>query len=202
MGNSRRRKSLESELNHDVRRTTHETLMRIAYLECFSGISGDMFVGALLDAGVTPNILEDAVAGLNIGAHLEISRVNRSGIDATKVDVLVKDSKQGRGATVHEEHAHHSGEVRAHRNSHHHGPHHHGHGRGLDEIKKIIEAANLAESAKHTAVLMFEKLGAAESKIHNVPIESIHFHEVGAVDAMVDIVCAAVGSKALGADVF
>ena len=182
--------------------------MRIAYLECFSGISGDMFVGALLDAGVAPKILEDAVAALNIGAHLEISRVNRSGIGATKVDVLVKHSKDGPRATVHEEHSHHSGEVRAHRDSHphhgphHHGPHPHGQGRGLNEIKKIIGGAKLAESAKHTAVLMFEKLGAAESKIHNVPVESIHFHEVGAVDAMVDIVCAAVGSEALGADEF
>src|SRR5215469_14223744 len=182
--------------------------MRIAYLECFSGISGDMFVGALLDAGVAPKILEDAVAALNIGAHLEISRVNRSGIGATKVDVLVKHSKDGPRATVQEEHSHHSGEVRAHRDSrhhhgpHHHGPHPHGQGRGLNEIKKIIGGAKLAESAKHTAVLMFEKLGAAESKIHNVPVESIHFHEVGAVDAMVDIVCAAVGSEALGADEF
>jgi hypothetical protein len=182
--------------------------MRIAYLECFSGISGDMFVGALLDAGVAPKILEDAVAALNIGAHLEISRVKRSGIGATKVDVLVKNSKEDPRATVHEEHSHHSGEVRAHRDSHHHhqphhyGPHHHGEGRGLDEIKKIIGAAKLAESAKHTAVLMFEKLGAAESKIHDVPVESIHFHEVGAVDAMVDIVCAAIGSEALGADEF
>lgn len=197
------RKSLESELNHHVRRTTHETLMRLAYLECFSGISGDMFVGALLDAGVTPKILEDAVAALNIGAHLAISRVNRSGIDATKVDVLVKDAKEGPRATVHEEHSHHSAEVRAQPDSHHHhGPHHHGQVRGLDEIKRIIGGAKLAESAKHKAVLMFEKLGAAESKIHNVPIESIHFHEVGAVDAMVDIVCAAVGSEALGADEF
>ena len=201
MGNSLGRKSLESELNHDLRRTTHETLMRIAYLECFSGISGDMFVGALLDAGVAPKILEDAVAALNIGAHLKISRVNRSGIDATKVDVLVKDSTEGPRVTVRE-HSHHSGEVRAHRDLHHPGPHHHGHGRGLDEIKKIIGAAKLAESAKHTAVLMFEKLGAAESKIHKVPIASIHFHEVGAVDAMVDIVCAAVGSEALGTDEF
>src|SRR5215469_9592230 len=133
--------------------------MRIAYLECFSGISGDMFVGALLDAGVAPNILEDAVAALNIGAHLEISRVNRSGIDATKVDVLVKDSKKGPRATVHEEHSHHSGDVQAQPDSHHHGPHHHGshhheshhheshhhgQGRGLAEIKKIIGAAKLA----------------------------------------------------------
>ena len=181
--------------------------MRIAYLECFSGISGDMFIGALVDAGVAPKILEDAVAALNIGAHLEISRVNRSGIDATKVDVLVQDSKKEPRATVHEEHSHHSGDVQAprdshHHESHHHGSHHHGQGRGLAEIKKIIGAAKLPESARHAAVLMFEKLGAAESKIHHVPIESIHFHEVGAVDAMADIVCAAVGSEALGADEF
>jgi len=171
--------------------------MRIAYLDCFSGISGDMFLGALVDAGIAPKILEDAVAGLNIGASLKVSRVNRSGIEATKVDVLVPGPKERSTATVHEGHSHHSHDVGDHR-----GSHHHGHGRGLHEIKKIIAAAKLAASAKHTAVAMFERLGAAESKIHNVPIESVHFHEVGAVDAMVDIVCAAGGSEALGADEF
>ena len=183
----------------------NKALMRIAYLDCFSGISGDMFLGALLDAGVAPKVLEDAVAGLNIGAGLEISRVNRSGIEATKVDVLVDKLKGGpkeepsvpEGHSHEHSHAHSHASPQARRDSHHHG-----HGRGLKEIKKIIGAANLAESAKHVAVAMFEKLGAAESKIHHVPIEQVHFHEVGAVDAMVDIVCAAVGSEALGADEF
>ena len=76
------------------------------------------------------------------------------------------------------------------------------HGRGLVEIRKIILGADINESAKRTAISIFEKLGAAEAKIHNVPIETIHFHEVGAVDAIVDIVCAAVGAETLGVDEF
>src|SRR5215469_6260740 len=179
--------------------------MRIAYLECFSGISGDMFLGALLDAGVAPKVLEDAAAALHIGASLEISRVNRSGIEATKVDVHVKGLGDRRRATVQKGHSHehshaHSHDARDARG--HTDSHQHGHGRGLNEIKKIIRAAELSESAKHRAVAIFEKLGAAESRIHQVPIEQVHFHEVGAEDAMVDIVCAAVGSEALAADEF
>ena len=86
--------------------------MRIAYLECFSGISGDMFLGALIDAGVPPEMLEDTVAALNVGARLEISRVVRSGISATKVDVWVKARKtcpaKNSGAQEHVEAAHRS----------------------------------------------------------------------------------------------
>ena len=204
-GNSGSRKRLESKLNFSkpTARTTNDVFMRIAYLDCFSGISGDMFLGALLDAGVAPELLEDAVAGLNIGAALEISRTNRSGIEATKVDVLIHGPKDRAKATGHEEHSHEHSPAHTHpsRDARLHS-HHHGHGRGLNEIKKVIGAAKLAESAKHTAVAMFEKLGAAESKIHHVPIEQVHFHEVGAEDAMVDIVCAAVGAEALGADEF
>ena len=94
-----------------------------------------------------------------------------------------------------------------HEDHHHHehsaapAPHVHSHShRGLSEIRKIISAAAISESAKKTAISIFEALGAAEAKIHNVPVEKVHFHEVGAVDAMVDIVCAAVGAEALGVD--
>jgi len=79
-------------------------------------------------------------------------------------------------------------------------PHEHSHGRGLTEIRQIISAASISETAKKTAIRIFESLGRAEAKIHNTSVESIHFHEVGAVDAMVDIVCAAVGAEALGVD--
>src|SRR5207253_2941874 len=85
--------------------------------------------------------------------------------------------------------------------SHEHG-HEHGQGRGLNEIRKLILKSHISESAKQTALAIFERLGEAESKIHNVPIEEIHFHEVGAVDALVDIVCTAVGAEALGVDEF
>jgi uncharacterized protein (TIGR00299 family) protein len=83
---------------------------------------------------------------------------------------------------------------------HHHADHEHG--RGLAEIREIIGSAKLSESAKRTAIAIFEKVGAAEAKVHNVPVEQIHFHEVGAMDALVDIVCASVGAEALGVDEF
>ena len=203
--------------------------MRVAYLECFSGMSGDMFLGALVDAGVAPRLLEETVAALGIGARLEVSRVVRSGISATKVDVYIDGEKDlpreqywERQTTAHNEHEHRHGH---HEHDHHEGkhshqdaesrasrplphehsvshehPHSHAHGRGLTEIREIISAAAISETARKTALAIFEALGRAEAKIHNASVESVHFHEVGSVDAMVDIVCAAVGAEALRVD--
>ncbi len=187
--------------------------MRIAYLECFSGMSGDMFLGALVDAGVPASLLEKTAAALDVGARLEISRVVRSGISATKVDVYVDGEKDLPREEYWER------QEREHEHSHeHHGhshsrpgessragapaphSHSHEHGRGLSEIRGIISAAAISEPAKKTAIAIFEALGRAEAKIHNTSIENVHFHEVGAVDAMVDIVGAAVGAEALGVD--
>lgn len=204
--------------------------MRIAYLECFSGISGDMFLGALLDAGVPPEVFTRTVEALGVDARLEISRVDRSGISATKLDVIAAGEKelpreefweqQSRGHShAHEpepvpahshSHAHphsHSHEKPhthsdSHERSHEHGaghPHAHSH-RGLKEIRQIINAAAISQPAKDGAIRIFEALGAAEAKVHNTGIEEIHFHEVGAIDAIVDIVCASVGAEALGVD--
>ncbi|MGA2922817.1 MAG: nickel pincer cofactor biosynthesis protein LarC [Candidatus Sulfotelmatobacter sp.] len=191
--------------------------MRIAYLECFSGISGDMFLGALLDAGVAPRTLEETVAALGIGARLKVSRVLRSGISATKVDVYVDEEKDSPGEEYgkqgqhrHENHEHSHADHEHHAHSHPSpgevsrtivsAPHEHSHGRGLTEIRRIISSAAISEPAKKTAIAIFEALGRAEARIHNTSIESVHFHEVGAVDAMVDIVCAAVGAEALRVD--
>jgi uncharacterized protein (TIGR00299 family) protein len=188
--------------------------MRIAYLECFSGMSGDMFMGALVDAGVPARVFEETVAALGVGATLEISRVVRSGISATKVDVYVDGQKQllreeyweGQGQHSHS----HSGDEHGH--EHYDDSHSHpdetrtgvsappGPSRGLGEIRRIISAASISESAKKTAIAIFDALGRAEAKIHDTSIENVHFHEVGAVDAIVDIVCAAVGAEALGVD--
>ncbi len=183
--------------------------MRIAYLDCFSGISGDMFLAALIDAGVSPKLLEETTATLNIGASLEISKVNRSGITATKVDVIVngqKDSPRDSKASTHDhDHGHHHHD---HPHEHHEGHHDahahesHEHGRSLTKIRDIIDHSDISTQAKSTAIAIFEKLGAAESKIHNIPIDKIHFHEVGAADALVDIICAAVGAEALAVDEF
>src|SRR5438270_13154327 len=180
--------------------------MRIAYLDCFSGMSGDMFLGALVDAGIPSRVFEETVKALDIGARLEISRVNRSGISAIKVDVLVHGEKElprevywEQQAHQHEEHEH--GHKHDHGSAHtHEDKHEHGHGRELKEIKQIISTAAVSETAKQTAIAIFQALGEAESKIHNTDVDSIHFHEVGAVDAMVDILCAAVGAEVLGAD--
>jgi len=184
--------------------------MRIAYLDCFSGISGDMFLGALLDAGVSPELLEDTVATLNIGARLEISRVLRSGILAIKVDVYVNGEKdlprevfsEKREHDHHPDHAHeHDSGYKHSHNSHTHPhdthSHPHAHGRSLTAIREIIEKAAISPTAKATAIRIFENLAEAEAEIHDTSIDQVHFHEVGAVDAMVDIVCAAVGAESL-----
>ena len=203
--------------------------MRIAYLDCFSGMSGDMFLGALVDAGVPAKLLHDTVAALDPGARLEISRVNRSGITATKVDVYVDGEKDlpreeyweqramaqppSAAASITHRHKHgHDGVNtlsmvlygRAHRCYMSMGtnstfqPTHHGRGLNRDSGDYLVRA--ISGEAKKTAIAIFEALGAAEAKIHNTDIEKVHFHEVGAVDAMVDIVCAAVGAEALGVD--
>jgi uncharacterized protein (TIGR00299 family) protein len=192
--------------------------MRIAYLECFSGISGDMFLGALIDAGVPPELFTRTVEALGVDARLEISRVDRSGISATKVDVLVAGEKElpreefwskEQAAHSHEhDHKHDHGHEHHHKHEHHHDHeaahatdhgHKHAH-RGLKEIRKIINRSSISASVKERAIAIFTALGEAEARVHNTDIESIHFHEVGAVDAIVDIVCAAVGSEALGVD--
>ena len=187
--------------------------MRIAYLDCFSGISGDMFMGALVDAGVPLQLFEQTVAALNIGARLKAAHVTRNGISATKIDVYSHGEKdlpreefqrrQGLSQHTHphthshsnHEHNEHKTDTSGHAHSHQPAGR-----RGLNEIRQIITAANISESAKQTAIRIFEKLGAAEAKIHGVSIEEVHFHEVGAVDALVDITCAAVGAEHLKVD--
>jgi uncharacterized protein (TIGR00299 family) protein len=191
--------------------------MRIAYLDCFAGISGDMFLGALVDAGVNPKILHEAVAALNLNATLKIEKVDRSGISSTKIHVyegakLAEDTRihQHEDGLSHQhhlrtQHQHEPGHTHGHDHDHPHThdidhPHEHTHGRSLTVIRDLINAANLAASIKNTAIHAFELLGASEAKIHNVPIEKIHFHEVGAVDAIVDIVASAAAIHALAID--
>lgn len=198
--------------------------MRLAYLECFAGASGDMFLGALLDAGVPASVLDHAVCALDIGASLQIHKTDRSGISATKVQVLEQ------GQPIEEVHEHEYASVAtksvhthtlapkmklAADHHHHHEDHHergedhanqkeqthkHAHGRSLKEIRNLISAAPLEGRVRDLAVRTFELLGAAEAKIHNVPLEEIHFHEVGAVDAIVDIVASCAGIEYLKVD--
>jgi len=182
--------------------------MRIGYLECFSGISGDMLLGALVDAGVPFDLLAETAAALNVGAHLEMRKVSRGGLAAVKVDVQTQGSGiRDRGSEEQHghEHEHHDHADEAHEHHTHaaepaqhsreHAPH-----RSLSTILKIIQAAPIKDSVKERAARAFQLLGEAEAAIHSIPIEKVHFHEVGAVDTIVDIVCAAAGSEALGVD--
>ena len=174
--------------------------MRIAYLDCFAGISGDMFLGALLGAGVPLVVLEDAVSALMLDVSLEVKTVDRCGISATKVHVmergrLAEDPGGLSGAAIEVERPQQSAA-----DKHSHGPEgdhqhtpNHAHGRSLTVIRKMIGEAALAEPVKRTALRAFELLGASEAKIHHLPIDEIHFHEVGAIDAIVDIVAASAG---------
>ncbi len=179
--------------------------MRIGYLECFSGISGDMFLGALVDAGVPFNILAETAAALNVGAHLEMRKVTRGGIAATQVDVLTPDTPAHTHHYDEPPHGHRSDHAHTHGDHTHEHTHHdheteheHPPHRSLSTILDIIRAAPLSDSVKHRASHAFQLLGETEAAIHSIPVESVHFHEVGAVDTIVDIVCAAAGCEALG----
>lgn len=139
--------------------------MRICYLDPFSGISGDMTVGALIDAGADPKALIEALKSLGTGAEFEVEKTKRRGIAATKFHVRATETK-----------------------SHRHLPH----------IVKILEGSALPAGAKQKAVAVFERLGAAEAQVHGVPIEKVHFHEVGAVDSICDIAGACAAFELLG----
>ncbi len=171
--------------------------MRTGYLECFSGISGDMLLGALVDAGVPFACLEETAAALNVGARLEMRKVSRGGLAAVKVDVFTPNtadvepahSRVDHPAHTHQTHGHEEHQQRAHSHVTH---------RSLSAILEIIHSAPLSEAVRHRAIGAFQLLGEAEAAIHSIPVEKVHFHEVGAVDTIVDIVCAAAGAEALG----
>ena len=183
--------------------------MRIGYLECFSGISGDMLLGALVDAGVPFDVLAETATALGVGARLEMRKVDRGGLAGIKVDVVEEQGAREQGsegaepAHSHSHPASHSHSHESHDHEHHshehehseHAPH-----RSLSTILAIIQAAPVKETVKLRASRAFQLLGEVEAAIHSIPIEKVHFHEVGAVDTIVDIVCAAAGAEALGVD--
>lgn len=142
-----------------------------------------MLLGALVDAGVPLETLAEAATALNVGARLEANKVTRAGIAATKVDVLTDEHDHG--------HTHDHGDGHTHTHPAH---------RHLSAILKIIDAAPLAERVKERSKRAFQQLGEAEAAIHAIPVEKVHFHEVGAVDTIVDIVCTAMGCELLGVE--
>ncbi|MEC0174090.1 LarC family nickel insertion protein [Paenibacillus favisporus] len=249
--------------------------MKTLYLDCFSGISGDMFIGALLDAGGDAQRMQTELQKLNIEEEytLQWSKVNKNGITATKFDVHLQEAdekdhddhhhvhehsqvdlgaQEGSGeaqydhdgahlhshshkhdhdhshehhhghdhshdhvhdhhhdhAHDHHEHIHHHHDHHphthdhlhhdhthhhhSHDHSHSHGHHHHHHHRAYKDIVQMIEAADFEEPVRDTALRIFKIIGEAEGKIHGVTLDDVHFHEVGAVDSIVDIVGASI----------
>ena len=175
---------------------------RIGYLECFAGISGDMLMGALVDAGAPIELLQRTAASLAPGAELRVTKVSRSGIQSTKIDVVVNgrlhEPAADSGPIEHEHGHHHHDHTPKHEHSTHH--HEHEHGRNLPEIRKLLMGADLTERARDLSLSAFNLLAQAEGRIHGIPPEEVHFHEVGAVDAIVDIACSAAAADALDLD--
>jgi uncharacterized protein (TIGR00299 family) protein len=177
--------------------------MRIGYLECFAGISGDMLMGALVDAGAPIDLLRRTAASLALGAELQVTRVSRSGIQSTKIDVMVDgrlhEPVQPSGPIDHEHSDHHEHD---HKHDHDHSTRHHEHehGRSLPEIRKLLRHADLTERARDLSLSAFNLLAEAEGRIHGIPAEKVHFHEVGGIDAIVDIACSAAAADALDLD--
>src|SRR5260370_36526491 len=144
--------------------------MKLAYFDCFSGISGDMTLGALVDAGCDVEHLRSELRGLQVpGWELTAEKVWKNGMAATYVEVKTEDQQKHRS---------------------------------LGAILEILQKSQLASEVRHHAAEIFVKLGEAEASVHDVPLEKIHFHEVGAADAIVDIVGACVGFAALGIEKF
>ena len=176
-------------------------MSKTLYLECYSGISGDMTVAALLDLGADREVLKESLKSLPVGGfRTEITRVKKSGLDACDFSVILEQDNHDhdmeylhgseKSYTGHHEHSH---EVN---HEHHHGhthsyehPHEH---RGMKEITEIIQKSEMTARAKKMAMRVFDILAQAESKAHGVPVEEVHFHEVGAVDSIVDIAAIAI----------
>ncbi len=183
-------------------------MARTLYLDCFAGASGDMLLGAMLDCGLDFETLRTELLKLGVeGYELSLTRVDRSGISAAKFDVhLIQTEVRPQSGEArqrehghHHEHEHSHGHHHEHEDSRSHEQRHHKH-RGLSEIKGVIESSSLSPQVKQRALAIFQRIGEAESKIHNIPIESVHFHEVGAIDSIVDITGACVAFEALKID--
>jgi pyridinium-3,5-bisthiocarboxylic acid mononucleotide nickel chelatase len=170
--------------------------VRTLYLDIFSGISGDMLLGALLDLGVELKALERELRKLPVGGyHLHAERRHKSSIQGIKFDVHLAGTDCGHP----HEHADHSAHEHGHAHSHEHA-HGHDHGDSRDHaaIRELIQGSALAGWVRERALSVFQRIAVAEGKIHGVPPERVHFHEVGAVDSIVDIVGACVALDLLG----
>ncbi len=200
--------------------------MKTLYLDIFSGISGDMFLGALIDLGVNPQKLGRELGKLKLdGYHLHVGDQEKNGIAGIKVDVHLEHDHDEEHDHCHDhdhdhDHEHEHEHEHEHSHSHSHGDHEHTHehphkpgedhdhdhahehdhsdSRTFAEIKKLITASKLSPWVKQKSIAVFQRLAEVEGKIHGQPTESVHFHEVGAVDSIVDIVGACIGLELLG----
>lgn len=165
------------------------TMSKTLYLECYSGISGDMTVAALLDLGADREVLKESLKSLPVGGfRTEITRVKKSGLDACDFSVILeRDNHDHDMEYLHGSEKSYTGH---HEYTHSHEyPHEH---RGMKEITEIIQKSEMTARAKKMAMRVFGILAQAESKAHGVPVEEVHFHEVGAVDSIVDIAAIAI----------
>ena len=202
--------------------------MKSLYLECNAGISGDMLVAALLDLGADKEVLDKALQSIPAkGFEYKISRVSKAGVDCCDFDVILDEEHanhdhdmaflHGNGdAVVHShehEHEHHHDHEHEHEHEHHHDHehdhehshvphehHHHHEHRGLQEVIAIINATDMSAAAKELALNIFDIIADAEAKAHAVEKNAVHFHEVGAIDSIVDIVAIAVCADSLGVE--
>lgn len=176
-------------------------MSKTLYLECYSGISGDMTVAALLDLGADREVLKESLKSLPVGGfRTEITRVKKSGLDACDFSVILEQDNHDhdmeylhgseKSYTGHHEHSHEVNHEHHHGHTHsHEHPYEH---RGMKEITEIIQKSEMTVRAKKMAMRVFDILAQAESKAHGVPVEEVHFHEVGAVDSIVDIAAIAI----------
>jgi uncharacterized protein (TIGR00299 family) protein len=160
---------------------------KILHLDAFSGAAGNMFMGALLDLGLSRKALLEGLDPLGLDFKLVIKKVQRSGFAARHVDVRVPIGRARKRA-----------QVRAHKHGMH--SHSHAHGRHYTEIRRLLERAKLSPNVKDRSLAIFEALGRAEAKVHGTKLDDVHFHEVGAVDAIVDVTAAAIGLERLEID--
>jgi hypothetical protein len=156
-------------IQHNLSSQRKGKLLRVAHFDCFSGISGDMVLGALIDAGVDADAIHAALDSLKLPIRLEIEGVKRCGFAATKVNVLAEDQESYRF---------------------------------LPDVEAIIAGGNLTAKQRELASGIFRKVALAEATVHGMPLERVHFHEVGALDSIADIVGAAVGLDLLGVERF
>jgi uncharacterized protein (TIGR00299 family) protein len=167
-------------------------MSRILYFDCFSGISGDMLLGALLDAGLPLEDLKRALGSLAVsGFEVGTARVLRAGISATKFVVHEREGPHGGGHHGHDVNVHH-GHAQGAAHSH---PH-----RSLTEIFSVIDRSALSPAGRDRARSLFQRLAEAEAEIHQMPVEQVHLHEVGALDSIIDIVGAVFALEWVGAD--